>query len=79
VIFRGLRPAWCAVRESRALGSTHFDVPAIQKRARRNQITRKLVMSKFAIWIWCFCPIRVLGMGQFNQRGNKHYETKTIT
>jgi len=51
---------------------THFDVPATQKWA-------KLAMSKFAIWVWCFCRIRVLGMGQFNQRGNKHYETKTIT
>jgi hypothetical protein len=44
---------------SGALGSTHFDVPATQKRAQRNQITRELVMSKFAIWIWCFCHIRV--------------------
>src|SRR5947207_4621875 len=42
--------------------STHFDVPATQKRAQQNQMTRKLVTSKFANWILCFCHIRVLGM-----------------
>src|SRR5713101_2499066 len=42
----------------------HFDLaPATQKRAQRNQITRKLALSKFAKWILCFCHIRVLGMG----------------
>jgi hypothetical protein len=49
-----------------ALGFTDFDVPATQKRAQRNQITRKLATSKFANWILCFCHIRVLAMGRFN-------------
>jgi hypothetical protein len=48
------------------LGSTHFDVPATQKRAQQNQITRKLAMSKFANWILCLCHIRVLAIGRFN-------------
>src|SRR5437764_11366329 len=43
-------------------GSTHFDVPATQKRAQQNQMTRKLVTSKFANWVLCFCHIRVSGM-----------------
>ncbi|HJX97618.1 MAG TPA: hypothetical protein VJ281_01970 [Chthoniobacterales bacterium] len=38
-------------------------MPATQKRAHRNQITRKLAISKFANWILCFCHIRVLAMG----------------
>src|SRR4029434_3713093 len=45
-----------------ALGSTHFDVPATQKRAQRNQITRKLAISKFANWILTL-HIRVLATG----------------
>jgi hypothetical protein len=49
-----------------ALGSTHFDVPTTQKRAHRNQITRKLAGSKFANWIWCFCHIRVFSNRRFN-------------
>ena len=39
---------------------------ATQKRAQRNQITRKLARSKFANWILCFCHIRVLANGRFN-------------
>ena len=34
--------------------------------AQRNQITRKLAISKFANWILCFCHIRLLAMGRFN-------------
>src|SRR5207248_5138061 len=41
----------------------HFDVPATQKRAQPNQITRKLARSKFANWILCVYHIRVLVMG----------------
>ena len=59
------------------VGSTHFDVPATQKRAQRNQITRKLALPKFAKWTLCFCHIRGFSNGQFNQGGNKHHETKT--
>ena len=33
---------------------------------QRNQITRKLAISKFANWILCFCHIRLLAMGRFN-------------
>ena len=40
-------------------------MPATQKRAQRNQITRKLATSKFANWVLCFC-IRILAMGKFN-------------
>ncbi len=32
--------------------------PATQKRARRNRITHKVAMSKFAKWILCFCQTR---------------------
>jgi hypothetical protein len=33
------------------------------KQRQRNQITRKLALSKFANWLLCFCHIRVLAMG----------------
>jgi hypothetical protein len=33
------------------------------KQRQRNQITRKLAISKFANWILCFCHIRRLAMG----------------
>src|SRR6266511_2656434 len=33
--------------------------PATQKRGQRNQITRKVVLSKFAKWTLCSCHIRV--------------------
>jgi hypothetical protein len=36
------------------------------KQRQRNQITRKLVRSKFANWLLCFCHIRVLAKGRFN-------------
>jgi adenylate cyclase len=65
VLLPDARPHQQAVA-SGALGSTHFDVPATQKRAQRNQIRRKLARSKFANWIGCFCHIRVLVMGRFN-------------
>src|SRR6476619_5990355 len=52
--------AGCCIWRSRVY---HFDVPATQKRAQRNQITRKLAISKFATWILSFCHIRVLAMG----------------
>src|SRR5881398_3076412 len=57
---RTTTPAGCC---SGALGSTHFDVPATQKRAQPNQITRKLARSKFANWPLCFCHVRVLVIG----------------
>src|SRR5947207_11218760 len=57
---RTTTPAGCC---SGALGSTHFDVPATQKRAQPNQITRKLARVKFGIWPLCGCHVRVLVMG----------------
>jgi hypothetical protein len=36
------------------------------KQRQRNQITRKLAISKFARWTLCSCQIRGLAMGKFN-------------
>jgi hypothetical protein len=55
----------------------NFDVAATQNGTQRNQITRKLAISKFAKWTLCFCHPCGLAMGKFNQGGNKHYEIKT--
>jgi hypothetical protein len=65
------------VLKSGAPGSTHFDVPATQKRGPQlNQITRKLGLSNFAIWVF-FLPHSRFMNGQSIKEANKHHETKT--
>src|SRR4029077_5892358 len=45
---------------------------------QRNQIRRKLAISKFANWILCFCHIRVLAMGNSIKEATNIMKPKQI-